>query len=92
VYHHVVTKEEWLFICHLASYKYESPTFECQPSLVAIAKEMGYKDVRSVRRLRESLEKRGLLGVTECIGQPSIYDLAPLAERLYELVSDSEGA
>lgn len=88
VYSQVISKDEWGFICHLASYKYESAGSECRPSLTTIAKEMGFKDARSVRRLREGLEAKKLLHVTHQSGRPSIYDLTPLSKKLSALTPD----
>jgi len=90
VYHQVLTKEEWLFICHLATYKYESGRGECRPSLHTVAAEMGYKNVRSVQKLRAALEEKTyqdapLLVVRARTGHPNLYDFSGLSRCLVAL-------
>ena len=85
VYHQVISKEEWLFICHLATYKYESRNGECRPSLATVAKEMGYAAWRSAFRLKEKLQKAGYLRVISHKGRPSTYDFTALSRALMGL-------
>lgn len=73
-----VLPSEFAFILHLARYKYESPRGQSRPSLVTIAKQMGYT-VRGVQKLRARLEDKGLLIVTEVRGRPSVYDFQNFA-------------
>lgn len=68
-----VTKDEYLFILHLAVYKYESPQGVAHPSLGTVAKQMGISK-RQVQRLRASLEDGGWLTVRLRSGQTSLYD------------------
>jgi hypothetical protein len=86
VYHQIISKEEWLFICHLATYKYESKEGECRPSLVTIAQEMGYKDRRSAQKLKRSLIDKGYLEIIPQQGKPNVYDFAALSIKLMSLM------
>lgn len=81
-----VSRLEFLFILHLAAYKYEQEGSECRPSLVRIAKEMGYDGPHSVYRLSSSLEEKGMLIIERRAGQPSIYNFRPLS---LALISDT---
>jgi len=85
VYSQVLDRQEWLFVCHLATYKYDSPEGECRPSLVTIAEQMGYKDIRSVQKIRASLQDKGLLTVVYRTGRTSLYDFSVLAHQLQAL-------
>lgn len=90
VYNQILSREEWLFVCHLATYKYESERGACKPSLVTVAKQMGYKDVRSVQKLRASLEKKTfhdtpLLIVVPRPGEPNLYDFSGMSKCLMSL-------
>ena len=74
-----VTQSEFLFILHLARYHYESELGEARPGLETVARQMG-RSVRTVQRLRLSLEGKGLLRVTPRMGTSSVYDLAAFSE------------
>lgn len=73
-----VTRVEFLFILHLARYKYESVRGQSRPSLGTIGREMGISR-RHAARLRSSLEKKAFLIVTERRGRPSVYDFGNFA-------------
>lgn len=79
-----VTRQEFLFIIHLASYKYESAKSECRPSLETIAKEMGYAHVNGARKLARSLQKKGFLTIKPRPGFPNEYNFTALSRALIE--------
>ncbi len=79
-----VSREEFLFILHLASYKFESARGRSSPSMPTIAAQMGYSK-RQVQRLREALVKKALLIVTERPGRPSVYSFENLSIRLLQV-------
>jgi len=79
-----VNRVEFLFIMHLASYKYETPSSKSYPSLPTIAKEMGLSR-RHLQRLRASLEEKGHLTVTHIEGGSSVYDFSGFAKAVYYL-------
>ena len=76
-----VTGPEWLFILHLATYKYESPKGECRPSLLTIAKEMDLH-VNTVRGYKKSLVDKGFLQVSPRPGRPNLYDFSALSKAM----------
>lgn len=84
-----VTRMEFLFILHLARYKFDSPQGRSRPSLPTIAKEMGLS-VRRVQQLRASLEEKEWLVVKERAGRPSEYDFQSLAGVLLSRVPEHE--
>ena len=88
-----ITRDEFLFVLHLASYKFESPRGQARPSIPTIAVEMGCSK-RHVQRLRAALVEKALLIVTERPGRPSQYSFENLAIRLLqlELADGSEDA
>ena len=79
-----VTRSEFTFIVHLASYKFDSPKGQASPALQTIASQMGLK-LRQARYIRASLEKKGFLKVTERSGRTSVYDFQGLALACLEL-------
>ncbi|NVM57599.1 MAG: helix-turn-helix domain-containing protein [Desulfobacterales bacterium] len=79
-----LTRMEFLFVLHLARYKFESVRGQSAPSLVTVSREMGYS-VRQVQRLRSSLEEKGFLIVGARLGRPSVYSFENLARRLLQL-------
>ena len=79
-----ISCEEFAFVLHLANYKFESPRGQSSPSLETIAKQMGL-DVRTIQRLRASLEDKGLLIVEPRPGQTNVYSFENLARRLLQL-------
>lgn len=79
-----VSRPEFLFILHLASYKFDSPKGQASPALETIAAQMDYK-VRQVQRIRASLEEKGMLKVWERPGTTSVYDFQGLALACLEL-------
>jgi hypothetical protein len=89
-YHQVgLTRAEFLFVLHLASYKFESREGQSRPSLTTIAGEMGIS-VRTAQRLRAHLEEGGLLQVFYQRGKPSIYSFHLLARALLEAEKQGE--
>lgn len=84
-----VTRPEFLFVLHLARYRFESQRGVSRPSLQAVAKEMGYGR-RQVQRMVGSLESKGWLVVTECPGKPSEYDFEGLARALLRREGDRD--
>ncbi len=86
-----VTRAEFLFIIHLASYKYESPQGEARPALATISAQMGYSHQNSVRNLKNSLVDKGLLEVVERAGKPSIYDFTQFSLRVLQLFNNAQG-
>lgn len=86
-----ITREEFLFIIHIADYHYESPDGEAYPSLETIKDFMGYKHVNSVYRLRDSLIKKGMLIRTPRPGKTDIYNVQPFARRMWELWMEEQG-
>lgn len=73
-----LTRDEFLFVLHLACRKFESPRGRARVSLGTIAKEMGCS-VRQVQRWRESLEKKAALIVALKPGRVSEYNFQPLS-------------
>ena len=80
-----LSRLEMLCLIHLASYHYESPIGESKPSLVTIAKQMGYSHRRHVSRLVAGLEHKGMLSVTRRLGDTSIYNARPFAVAAFRL-------
>jgi len=81
-----LSRLEMLCLIHLASYHYESPTGESRPSLVTIAKQMGYSHRRHVSRLVSGLEKKGMISVTRRPGETSIYNARRFAQATFALL------
>lgn len=79
-----VTRMEFLFVLHLARYRFESSWGEARPSLSTIAGEMGCT-VRTVQRLRRSLQGKGYLEVLQVPGFPSVYSFQGLAGAMVRL-------
>ena len=79
-----ITAEEFLFVLHLANYKYESPRGQSSPSLETIAAQMGYS-TRTGQRLRAQLEEKAMLIVTPRPGDTNIYSFENMARRLLQL-------
>lgn len=79
-----ISKDEYLFVLHLAVYKYESPRGVAQPSLGTIARQMGISK-RQVQRLRASLEDGGWLTVRLRPGETSLYDFQAFALAMMRL-------
>lgn len=89
VYSRLISRTEWLFICHLSTYQYESREGECRPSLQTIAREMGYQNVRSAQLLRASLENKKYLTVVYRPGRESLYCFKKLSEALMALTPET---
>lgn len=83
--HAGVTRDEFLCIVHLAAYHYNSIKGQSRPSLATIAAQMGYGHENSVRRLVQSLERKGMLAVTRRDGKPSVYDASGFAKKMLVL-------
>lgn len=79
-----ITRDEFLFIMHLATYKYESARGYAYPSLGTIAQQMGLSR-RQVRRLRKSLEDNGWLTVYRRPGETSVYSFQAFALAMMRL-------
>lgn len=79
-----LTRDEFLFVLHLACRKFESPRGRARVSLGIIAKEMGCS-VRQVRRWRLSLEKKAALVVASKPGQVSEFNFQPLSLAMLRL-------
>lgn len=79
-----ITRDEFLFIMHLATYKYESAQGYAYPSLGTIAQQMGLSR-RQVRRLRKSLEGNGWLTVYRRPGETSVYSFQAFALAMMRL-------
>jgi len=77
-------RPEMLCLIHLASYRYNSPRGESKPGIARIAEEMNYSE-RTVMRLIQSLEGKGMLRVTRRAGLTSLYDATPFAEASFQL-------
>lgn len=73
-----VTRPEFLFILHLARYRYESVRGQARPGIGTVARQMGLS-ARRVQQLRASLEKKGLLIVEPRTGRPSVYSFENFA-------------
>jgi hypothetical protein len=71
-----VARHEFLLVLHLASYKYESKSGECRPSLATVAREMGYSGERGLQKTLGDLEERGLLRRHYRQGKTTIYDFS----------------
>ena len=85
-----VSRAEFLFILHLASYRYESEEGECRPALGTIAQEMGCH-IRYTKQLIHDLVARNLLIVERRPGLPNVYNLRPLAVKLLGLEDNEAG-
>lgn len=79
-----LTRDEFLFVLHLACRKFESPRGRARISLGNIAREMGCS-VRQVQRWRLSLEKKAALVVASKPGQVSEYNFQPLSLAMLRL-------
>jgi len=80
-----LTRDEFLCIEHLADYHYEHSEGKATPSLITVARHMGYGHSNSVRDLVKSLEAKKMLTVTRRPGKTSIYDFALFAEKAWQL-------
>lgn len=76
-----VTRPEFLFVLHLAAYRFESERGVARPSLRKVAEEMGYKK-RQVQRIVKTLKDKKWLVVTERPGKASEYNFEALARAL----------
>ena len=85
-----VSRQEFLFVLHLASYKYESANSKCKPSLETIASEMGYAHVNGVRKLAQSLEEKKLLAIHHRPGRANEYNFAALSEALIKATQQKD--
>ncbi len=95
VYHKVLSREEWLFICHLIAYQERNRSRTCRPRLTLIAQEMGY-DIRTAQRLRRGLEKKAWNGkpfllTVEHVGEANEYDFSGLIACLEALSAERSG-
>ena len=86
-----VTRQEFLLICHLASYHYNVETGECHPGLATLAKQMGYKNRETVSRLVTSLRDKGFLEVIERPGETSLYRMVAFATRAKKQWEETRG-
>lgn len=88
-----LTRDEFLLIQHLATYRYEDPNVRDPfPGLPQLAREMGYAHENSVSGLIKSLEGKGMLIVERRPGRTSIYNFAPFARQalaLHELEEEA---
>lgn len=85
-----LSNTEWLFVLHLAVFKYERPGSRSIPSVRTIAKRMNLTQ-RQIRRLRAQLERKGFLRVTQRRGMTSIYDFTELSKGLMALATERIG-
>lgn len=76
-----LTRPEFLFVLHLARYKFDSQRGVAKPSLGKVGQQMGYSR-RQVRRIVRSLEDKKWLVVTERPGKASEYNFEALARAL----------
>jgi hypothetical protein len=80
-----LSRDEFLLILHLAKYHFNTPKGKSRPSLESIAKYMGYAHINSVRRLVQSLERKGLLSIQHIDGKPSVYNVHGFAAKMRQL-------
>lgn len=83
-----LTPNEFTFLCHVMSFKYDVPAAQAKPSLETIAERAG-RHVSNVRNWKDSLIEKGLLIVTHIEGKPSIYDFAELVKQCRKLASEN---
>lgn len=86
-----VNRPEFLFVLHLARYRFESAAGVAKPSLELMAKQMGYGR-RQVQRMVSSLESKGWLVVTERPGKASEYNFEALARALLRKAESGDNA
>ena len=83
-----LTAQECMLVIHIASYKYENANSQAYPSVSTIAQEMGLSK-RWVLTLLARIEQKGLLRIIRRDGQPSVYDISPLAQKCLELAQSA---
>ncbi len=76
-----LTNNEFTFMCHVMSFKYDTPDSQAEPSLSTIAERMNDMTRNGVQKIKNSLIEKGALIVVERpeTGQTNIYNFGPLA-------------
>lgn len=88
-----VSPLEMMFVAHVMSFKYDAagnqPENAAKPALTTIAEYMG-RAVTNIRRMRRSLEEKGLLEVTFVGGECSEYNFAGLTNRCLQFEIEAQ--
>ena len=74
-----LTRNEFLLLVHLASYRYNSPNGRSFPSIDTLREHLGYSRRGSIKKLLSSLEEKKMLTVQRRAGHTSEYSFRPFA-------------